>query len=166
MKESAIRDVVTPAVERCGLEVDRIDITRAGRRSVLRISLDGDGPNGRGPSLDEIADATRAISETLDASTATGDAPYTLEVSSRGVSRPLTEAKHYRRNLTRLLTVTLADGESLTGRLADADEASIELDVDGRPRRVDLADIARAVVQIELRKGPAEEDDDTDTEEE
>ena len=103
MKESAIRDVVTPAVERCGLEVDRIDITRAGRRSVLRISLDGDGPNGRGPSLDEIA---------------------------------------------------------------DADEASIELDVDGRPRRVDLADIARAVVQIELRKGPAEEDDDTDTEEE
>lgn len=161
MKESAIRDVVTPAVERCGLEVDRIDITRAGRRSVLRISLDGDGPNGRGPSLDEIADATRAVSAALDESDATGNAPYTLEVSSRGVSRPLTEPKHFRRNVGRLVALTLADG-SVTGRISAADGDGIDLDVDGAVRRVDLASISKAVVQAELRKDSPADDADAE----
>ena len=78
----------------------------AGKRRVVRIFLDGDGPQGRGPSLDEIADATRAISRELDDAPAMGSRPWTLEVSSRGVSRPLTEAKHYRRNTGRLISAT------------------------------------------------------------
>ena len=83
MKEQAIAALVGPVVEQHGLEVDRIEIASAGKRSVLRVYLDGDGPEGRGPSLDEIADATRAVSAALDESDATGNAPYTLEVSSR-----------------------------------------------------------------------------------
>ena len=63
MKQQAIEAVVGPVVEQCGLEVDRIEIASAGKRSVLRVYLDGDGPEGRGPSLDEIADATRAKDE-------------------------------------------------------------------------------------------------------
>lgn len=165
MKESAIRDVVTPAVERCGLEVDRIDITRAGRRSVLRISLDGDGPAGRGPSLDQITDATRAISAALDASPVTGSRPYTLEVSSRGVSRPLTEPRHYRRNLARLVKLDLVGVPGVTGRITGVADDAVDLDVDGEPRRVALADITRAVVQVELTKGSAADEASDDEEE-
>lgn len=160
MKQQAIEAVVGPVVEQCGLEVDRIEIASAGKRSVLRVYLDGDGPEGRGPSLDEIADATRAVSAALDESDATGNAPYTLEVSSRGVSRPLTEPKHFRRNVGRLVALTLADG-SVTGRISAADDG-IDLDVDGAVRRVDLASISKAVVQAELRKDSPADDADAE----
>ena len=159
MKEQAIAALVGPVVEQHGLEVDRIEVASAGKRSVLRVYLDGDGPEGRGPSLDEIADATRALSAALDASDATGQAPYTLEVSSRGVSRPLTEAKHYRRNVGRLVALTLADGP-VTGRIQSADADGVDLDVDGTDRRVALTDITKAVVQAELRKDAFADDAD------
>lgn len=166
MKEQAIRALVTPVAEQCGLEVERIEVMRAGKRSLLRISLDGDGPEGRGPSLDEIAEATRAISAALDASPATGDAPYTLEVSSRGVSSPLTEPKHFRRNVSRLVALTLADAPAVTGRIQAADDDGIDIDVDGVPRRVAFTDITKAVVQVELTKGSAADDEADDDNEE
>ena len=159
MKQQAIEAVVGPVVEQCGLEVDRIEIASAGKRSVLRVYLDGDGPEGRGPSLDEIADATRAVSAALDESDATGNAPYTLEVSSRGVSRPLTEPKHFRRNVGRLVALTLTDG-SVIGRISVADGDGIDLDVDGAVRRVDLASISKAVVQAELRKDAGDDEEE------
>ena len=161
MKQQAIEAVVGPVVEQCGLEVDRIEIASAGKRTVLRVYLDGDGPEGRGPSLDEIADATRAVSAALDESDATGNAPYTLEVSSRGVSRPLTEPKHFRRNVGRLVALTLTDG-SVIGRISVADGDGIDLDVDGAVRRVDLASISKAVVQAELRKDSPADDADAE----
>lgn len=162
MREEAIAEVVGPVVEQCGLEVDRLEIASAGRRSVLRVYLDGDGPDGRGPTLDQIADATRAVSAALDASDVTGEAPYTLEVSSRGVTRPLTEPKHFRRNIGRLVALSLAD-ERVQGRITGADDDAVELDVDGATRSVGYADVTRAVVQAELRKdapGDAAEADD------
>ena len=163
MKQPAIEAVVVPVVEQCGLEVDRIEIASAGKRSVLRVYLDGDGPDGRGPSLDEIAEATRAVSVALDESDATGNAPYTLEVSSRGVSRPLTEPKHFRRNTGRLVVLTLADG-SVTGRIATADETGVDVDVDGTVHRLGFADINKAVVQAELRKDAVADGYETDQE--
>lgn len=162
MKIDAVSKVVGPVVARCGLEIDRIETMNAGKRVVLRVFLDGDGPAGRGPSLDEIADATRAISAELDASGVAGERPYVLEVSSRGVSRPLTESKHYRRNVGRLVALTLADAPAVTGRILAADADGIDLDCDGATRRVGYAEIVRAVVQAELTKG-GHEDDDLDT---
>ena len=163
MNEHAIASLVEPLLAVGGLELDRLEIVRAGKRSVLRLYLDGDGPEGRGPSLDEIADATRAISVALDESPAVGNAPYTLEVSSRGVSRPLTELKHFRRNVGRLVTLTLPEGP-LAGRIVAVDGGAGELDVDGVSRLVLVADIITAVVTAELRKD-VPGDDDADEEE-
>ncbi len=159
MREQAISDVVGPVVERCGLEVDRIETMAAGKRTVLRIFLDGDGPDGRGPTLDEIAAATRGVSAALDDSPATGNAPYTLEVSTRGVSRPLTASKHFRRNTGRLVALSLG-AEKLLGRIVAADDEGIDLDVDGRDVRVGYDDITKAVVKAELRKDTALDDPD------
>ncbi len=151
MKERAIGELVTPIAEGRGLEVDRIEAMRAGKRVLLRITLDGDGPKGLGPSLDDISAATRAISEALDASDVTGQRPYTLEVSSRGVSTPLTEPKHFRRNRTRLVALTLESGESIRGRILSADDV-LELDVDDVSRTVEFSEIAKAVVQVEFNR--------------
>ena len=107
-------------------------------------------PNS-GSSTDDIAQASRLISEALDESAAVGNAPYTLEVSSRGVSKPLTEAKHFRRNRGRLVKLWLEEGQ-VTGRiLAVADEV-VTVDIDGTERQVPLADITKAVVQVELNR--------------
>ena len=80
---------------------------------MLRVAVDKDG----GVTLDDVAEATRAVSEVLDESDVMGEQPYTLEVTSRGVDRPLTLPRHWRRNADRLVTVTLTAGEQVTGRI-------------------------------------------------
>ena len=70
MNSQAVADALAAVVGALGLEIDRVETAAAGKRSVLRIFLDGDGPEGRGPSLDDIAEATRAISAALDDSPA------------------------------------------------------------------------------------------------
>lgn len=166
MRDAAIEAVVTPVLEGYGLELDALEVVPAGRRRVVRIVVDGDGPQGRGPLLDDIASASRAVSEALDASDATGQAAYTLEVSSRGVGRPLTAPKHWRRNATRLVRVDLADGSQVTGRITAADDDAVELDVDGTPREVRYADVTKALVQVELNRRQSDDDEDDVTEDE
>lgn len=158
MNTPDLERLLTPVVAAQNLEIDRVEILPAGRRKVVRVFLDGDGPAGRGPSLDQIADATRAISDALDESTITGDAPYTLEVSSRGVGRPLTDPKHYRRNRGRLVQVTGA-ADPVTGRIVEVADDAVVLDVDGSRLTIALAEIAQAVVQIELNRRPDQEEE-------
>ena len=91
-----------------GLDLEAVDITPAGKRRILRVAVDKDG----GVTLDEVAEATREVDRVLDDSDVMGEQPYTLEVTSRGVDRPLTLPRHWRRNADRLVKVTFADGES------------------------------------------------------
>ena len=100
------QELVTP-LSALGLDVEAVELTPAGKRRVLRIAVDGDG----GVTLDDVADATKKVSEVLDASDVMGEQPYTLEVTSRGVDRPLTLPRHWRRNADRLVKVTTAEGE-------------------------------------------------------
>ena len=150
MNESALVAVLEPIVAAHGLELDDLTVVNAGRRSVLRIALDGDGPDGRGPTIDDIAEATRAISAALDDSDAIGEHPYTLEVGSRGVSAPLERPAHWRRNISRLVRITPVEG--FVGRIRAVDDTGAELDVDGRRRRLGFDAVRRAVVQVELNR--------------
>jgi ribosome maturation factor RimP len=141
-----------------GLDVEAVEVTLVGSRQVLRVAVDGDD----GVTLDTIADATRVVSGTLDESDVMGERAYTLEVTSRGVDRPLTHPRHWRRNVDRLVTVTfaaggpestegLADGP-VTGRITAAGDDYATLDVDGTERRVAYVDVLRAQVQIEFNR--------------
>jgi ribosome maturation factor RimP len=157
MKESQIAGLLTPILAQHGLDLDAVEVVPAGKRRLLRIVVDGDGPEGRGPLLDDIAEATKALSVALDESEAVGASPYTLEVSSRGVSRPLELPRHWRRNVGRLVSVTTTAGESFTGRIAAAGDEVVQLDVEGTTREVAQADVTRALVQVELNR-PASRD--------
>jgi ribosome maturation factor RimP len=139
-----------------GRDVEAVEITPAGKRRVLRVAVDKDG----GVTLDDVADATREVSRVLDESDVMGEQPYTLEVTSRGVDRPLTLPRHWRRNVDRLVKVTLEGGETLTGRITDSGETTATLDVDGTRREVALDDVAKALVQIEFKRptGAGEEE--------
>lgn len=161
MKDSQLSSLLTPILEQFDLELEDVAVTPAGKRRLLRVTVDGDGPRGRGPSLDDIAEATKAISVALDSSTAVGNSPYTLEVSSRGISRPLVEPRHWRRSAGRLVQAKLVDGSVVTGRIGGSDDDGVSLEIDGSERRLGYAEIGKAVVQVEFTrpKGDADQGD-------
>jgi ribosome maturation factor RimP len=87
-----------------------------------------------------------------------GETAYTLEVTSRGVDRPLTEPRHWRRNRDRLVKVSLRDGNQLTGRVTESDDAGVTVDVDGTSRHLVYDEVGKALVQIEFNRRRTEED--------
>jgi ribosome maturation factor RimP len=160
-RQDAIRDrIETELVDplsALGLDVEAVEISPAGKRRILRVAVDKDG----GVTLDDVADATREVSRVLDDSDVMGEQPYTLEVTSRGVDRPLTLPRHWRRNADRLVKVTFLPpmtGEVI-GRIQDCDEdadgGGVRLLVDGETRRVAYADVAKALVQVEFNRKPS-----------
>ena len=158
MRSDGLIDLLSPVTEQFGIDLEEVDVTPAGKRRLVRVVVDGDGPEGHGLLLDDIAEATKAISVTLDESDLMGSGAYTLEVSSRGVSRPLILPRHWRRNRGRLVRASIAGGETVLGRVLESDEDSVLLRVDGEDRRLELDTIGVALVQIEMnRKTEGEE---------
>src|SRR5580693_9207237 len=161
--------LLEPAVADMGMDLEDVKITSAGRRRVLRIVVDADG----GVSLDDIALVSRELSATLDRAAAMGEASYTLEVSSPGVDRPLTEPKHWRRALGRLVSVPLisgngagavADAQTVTGRIMGMDDHAVRLDVAGESREFSYAELGPGKIQIEF--APLEDGADLGADEE
>jgi ribosome maturation factor RimP len=152
MRDSQIADLLRPLLAEFDLELEAVEIIPAGKRRLVRVVVDGDGPDGTGPTLDDIAEASKVLSAALDSADITGRSPYTLEVSSRGVSRPLELPRHWRRNVGRLVAVKTGAAEQFTGRIVSiADDAAV-LDVDGVQRTVQLSEVATALVQVELNR--------------
>ncbi len=146
-----LETLVNECVSALGLDVEAVELSSGGRRKVLRIALDADG----GIGIDHITDATRALSEALDSSDVMGAEPYTLEVTSRGVERPLTLPRHWRRNAGRLVRVTLDDDTTLDGRIGDSDDTGVELTTKKDTTRVSYDQIVTALVQTELNRKDA-----------
>jgi len=139
--------MIAPIVAPIGLEIDRIEVHQAGQRRLVRVRLDGDGPKGTGPDLDQIADATKLISAALDKADM-GPQPYVLEVSSRGVEAPLTTPAHFRRNQGRLVRVTKSDGTQIEGRIQKVGDHDVTID----DRVTAFGEIAKAQVQVEFNR--------------
>lgn len=166
MKEQSLRRVITPILESCGLECEAVEIVPAGRRSIVRVIVDGDGPAGKGPSLDEIAAASSLLSQALDTAAEVGSKPYTLEVTSRGVSRPLTRPAHWRRNIGRLVTIDFtADRSPVTGRIDEVSDDEISLITEHGDETVQLANVGKAVIQVELKRSASTDQQDVPEEE-
>ncbi|WP_127497161.1 ribosome maturation factor RimP [Actinoplanes solisilvae] len=158
-----VRAVIEPVVTAAGYDLEDVSITRAGRRHVVRVMVDTDG----GISLDDVAIVSREISTALDEAEESGGevlaGEYQLEVGSPGVDRPLTLPRHWRRNRGRLVAVN-----GLTGRVVEAGDEGITLDVDGVPHALRFDELGPGKVQIEFKKldeadfGDEDDDDDED----
>lgn len=142
-----VREALQPVVQDAGFDLEDVSVTAAGRRSVVRVIVDRDG----GVDLDAVAEISRVVSDVLDADDVTGNAPFTLEVTSPGVDRPLTQPRHWRRNAGRLVQTTVA-GDTLTGRVVAADDTAVTLDVDGAERVVGYPDLGAGKVQVEFNR--------------
>ena len=146
--DKKLAGLIAPVVAAAGMDLESVRMTTAGKRRKLSIIVDSD----HGVSLDDTADVSRDISAVLDASNALGESPYTLEVSSPGVDRPLTEIRHWRRSTGRLVTVQVVDDKPVTGRIVGVDETGVDLDVDGQRRRLDYSAVRTARVQVEFNR--------------
>jgi ribosome maturation factor RimP len=157
-RRARLAAVVSPVVAESGYELEEVTVSRAGRREVVRVIVDS--PSDGGISLDAIAEVSRRVSAALDASESAagiGAAPYTLEVTSPGVDRPLTEPRHWRRSLGRLVSVRHSD-RSLTGRVVAADseqDGSVTLTVDGRDEQLPYGELGPGRVQVEFNRTEA-----------
>jgi ribosome maturation factor RimP len=161
---------IEPVVGGAGFDLEDLVITPAGRRSVVRVVVDSD----QGVSLDDIAEVSRAVSEALDANDDGMGRPYVLEVTSPGVDRPLSEHRHWRRNVGRLVTVAVGPAggtDEITGRITGVDDTGVAFDVEARskpgakkrpptPRLVRWAEIGPGRVQVEFGRPDADEPTD------
>jgi ribosome maturation factor RimP len=158
--DKKLAGLIEPVVAAAGMDLESVRVSVAGKRRLLRIVVDSD----HGVSLDEAADVSRDISALLDAGNVLGETPYTLEVSSPGVDRPLTEPRHWRRARGRLVKVKVTGEGSVEGRVlaADADGVTLGLPAGDGPanhgaggeRRFSHADLGAGSVQVEFGRIP------------
>lgn len=154
--EGRLRAIATEVTAGRGYDLEELTVRSMGRRRVVRIVIDADD----GVSLDDAADVSREISERLDGpDDPMGELPYTLEVTSPGIGRPLREPRHFRRARGRMVVLTTEDGP-VTGHLLRAGEEIIDLAVAGpkgtaRTVEVPYSTIRNAKVEVEFSAPPA-----------
>jgi ribosome maturation factor RimP len=162
---NSITELISPALTEAGFILEEVTIVSPGNHRIVTCIVDGQTPL----SLDQVTVASRAISELLDDAPIMGQTPFTLEVSSPGVDRPLTQPRHWTKNLTRIVRTVLHDGTEVQGRLTEFDEVSATLieNIKGRLKThtVAFADIKRANVEVEFNRKDADHAGDEDIEE-
>jgi len=143
----AVIEAIKPIIEASGIYLEEVTLT-GGSPTTLTVIVDSDTHL----NLDQVTVVTKEISEILEKLPELGETPFTLEVSSPGIDRPLTLPRHWRKNQGRLATIVLHNGNLVKGRIGGLSDADIAIDEDVIP----LADIAKAHVEIEfksLKKG-------------
>ena len=143
-KKEEISASITPALSALGFYLEDVTITSAGRRSMLTVIVDGDTHL----SLDQVTSATKAIGEIIESLQSLGDTPFTLEVTSPGLDRPLTKPRHWRKNIDRLVKIVLLDGKEVKGRIKAANEVSATVD----ESEIKFSDIKRANLEVEFKQ--------------
>lgn len=167
-----VSELVEKLVVEQGFDLEDVTVNRRDGQDELTIVVDRDG----GSDLDVLAELSNRISEVLDAAPELADDdPYTLEVTSPGVDRPLTLPRHWRRNAGRRVAVDVAGGadaeaRSVTGRIGklvpggDTDEDTggrVEIVMNHRGRiaveSIPLDAVTNAVVQVDFSQPSAAE---------
>jgi ribosome maturation factor RimP len=147
-----IAQLVTPAVQAQGFFLEEVLLVSPGKHRIVTCIVDGQSSL----NMDQVTAVSRAISELLDEAAFMGEAPFTLEVTSPGVDRPLTKPRHFAKNVDRLLKVMRTDGEVVTGRISGNTETELTLTVTEKKEVkevvIALADIERATVEIEFNR--------------
>ena len=147
-----IAELITPALQEAGYYLEDINVVSPGNHRIVTVIVDGEAAL----NLDQVTVASKLVSELVDEAPFMGETPFTLEVTSPGIDRPLTLPRHFTKNVSRLLKVTQNDGVVVTGRITSNTDLDVTLSVVEKKVTKDvtilLADIKRAVVEIEFNR--------------
>ena len=147
-----ISELVTPAVSDQGFYLEDVHVATPGSHRIVTCIVDGDASL----NLDQVTTVSRVISELLDEAAFMGETPFTLEVTSPGVDRPLTQPRHFAKNIDRLLKIIKLDGSEVTGRILSNTDQDVTLTVAVKKETIEqtvsLSEIKRAVIEIEFNR--------------
>ena len=147
-----ISEFISPALHKAGYFLEDVNLVSPGQHRIVTVIVDG----ASALNLDQVTGASKLVSELLDDAPFMGETPFTLEVTSPGIDRPLTLPRHFAKNVDRLLKVTKTDGEVVTGRILSNTEVDVTLTVtekkDVKEVTIALIDIKRAQVEIEFNR--------------
>ena len=147
-----ISEHITPALHKAGYFLEDVNLVSPGQHRIVTVIVDGESAL----NLDQVTVASKLVSELLDEATFMGETPFTLEVTSPGIDRPLTLPRHFAKNVDRLLKVTKTDGVVVTGRILANTDNDLTLSVtekkDVKEVVISLDAIKRAQVEIEFNR--------------
>jgi ribosome maturation factor RimP len=143
LSQTRLRELVEPVVVAAGYDFETVSVSKAGRRSVVRVVVDSD----EGVDLDAVAEISRGVATVLDDADPLGEQPYVLEVTSPGVDRPLTEPRHWRRNVGR--KVRAGDRE---GRIREVTDDGVVIEVAGEVETVSFEDLPAGHIVLEFTR--------------
>lgn len=146
---SNITELLNPAVTRAGFVLEEVTVTPVGKRRLISVVVDCENRN---PSLDEVTVVSKDVSAILDTYTQLGEMPFTLEVTTPGIDRPLTELRHWKKNVGRLVKITPHTGEKYVSRIKEVLPREVILENKGSEVSVAFSDISRAQIEVEFNR--------------
>lgn len=156
-----LRELLASTVSAHHLYLEDVQVRQGGKNPSVHVVVDLPEDATGGVSLDALSEVSSSLSQVLDDDPHDPGRPYTLEVSSPGADRPLTEPRHWRRAKGRLVHLELHDQESLTGRLLDVDADGVRVRPQttvkkgmkprkGEPVHIPFTQIGKGAVEIEF----------------
>ncbi len=167
-----LRTRLKPVVDQHNLYLEDVEVRVAGSHRTVHVVVDLPEETTGSVGFDVISAISTDLSTAMDG-LEDDDRPYNLEVSSPGVSRPLTEPRHWRRNVGRLIEVKPVTGDVILGRLQDVSDTGVRLIPQlpvkkgmkpklGDPLALDFSRIRKGTVQVEFAHPDDDHHDDTD----
>ncbi|MBX3018070.1 MAG: ribosome maturation factor RimP [Bdellovibrionaceae bacterium] len=150
-----LETIASDVCARQSVELYDLEFVGTGQGRTLQIFISK--PDGK-IGIEDCSNVSKGLNEILDADEALiPGGPYSLEVSSPGLERPLRRPSHFEGavgetawvKLTRSLgeiapefpVTTLRNAKQLTGKLLATNTEGVELDVEGTPTRIVWSDI-------------------------
>ena len=142
-----VREIAEPLCASEGMELVHIEYRRESSGVILRLFIDRPG----GVTLDDCTDISRQLDDLLDIHIEEIP-PYTLEVSSPGIDRPLVKKEDYEKfkgQKARIKTVKPMNGQkNFKGILQGISRGNIKLEVDGKTVTIPLNDILKGNLAV------------------
>jgi ribosome maturation factor RimP len=144
-----LTELLTPAVTQAGFVLEEVTVTPVGKRRLVAVVVDCEDRN---PSLDEVTVVSKEVSAILDNYTQMGEMPFTLEVTTPGIDRPLTLGRHWKKNIGRLVKITPKTGEKYIGRITLVKDNAVTIEIKGKESEISFAEISRAQIEVEFNR--------------
>lgn len=139
----AVTELLEPIASANGYELVAVEQSGGRKAMIIRVLLDREG----GLDLDAICSANTWVSDAMDEADLISS-PYTLEVSSPGVDRPLRTPEHFERFSGETVTIKVKPAPGTrshwTGTLVGLEGDDVVIDVDGEQVRVPFQSVQKA----------------------
>ena len=142
-------ELIGPVITKAGFVLEEITVTPVGKRRLVAVVIDREESN---PSLDEVTVVSKEVSAILDNYSQMGEVPFTLEVTTPGIDKPLVMPRHWKKNIGRLVKITPKQGEKYVARIKGYADDQVTLELKNEILILTLSDVAKAQIEVEFNR--------------